>query len=154
MSKVWLLFPLCYVLGVCFAYFVFDDNSAWNKKRFDKKVRNIGYVCRILKIEELSVENKGFQFSVRVEDKDDYEGIRYISSPYNTTDIYINDELVCRIHKLENLWVTYRTLEYTKERSMTEVNDIIVKAYKLSKKRENEYYNNKVAKENLNTFYK
>lgn len=154
MSKVWLWLPLCYVLVVCFSYFVLDDDSAWGKKRFDKKVWNIGYVCRLLKIEEFSVENKGFQFSVRVEDKDDYEGIRYISSPYKTTDIYINDELVCRIHKFENLWVTYRTLEYTKERSMTEVNDIIVKAYKLSKKRENEYYKNKVAKENLNTFYK
>ena len=154
MSKVWLWFSLCYVLAICFNYLVFDDDSAWSKKRFDKKVRNIGYVCRLLKIEELSVENKGFQFSVRVEDKDDYKGIRYISSPYKTTDIYINDELVCRIHKLENLFVTYRTLEYTKERSMTEVDDIIVKAYKLSKKRENEYYKNKVAEENLNTFYK
>lgn len=154
MGNYWLWFILCSALAICFEYLVLDKDSAWSKKRFDKKVWNIGYACRLLKIEEFNVENKGFQFSVRVEDKDNYKGIRYISSPYKTTDIYINDELVCRIHKLENLFVTYRTLEYTKERSMTEVDDIIVKAYKLSKKIENEYYKNKVVEENLNTFYK
>lgn len=151
------IFWICYVLAnaliIKLGFVFFYHDSAWNKKRFDKKVDNIGFVCRILHIEEFNFENKGFQFGVRIEDKKHSENIQGYT-PYSTVNVYINDELVCKIHKLENAFTTYRMIEYTKDRKAEEVRDVILKAYKASKKMENEYYNRKIDENDSKTFYK
>lgn len=129
-----------------------DSNSKWNKKRFWNKVWDIGYTCRKLKVTEINVENKGSLFCVRTADGKEIESIDY-SSPYTVTDIYINDELVCKIHKLKNLFTMYITLEYAKERSRNEIDEIIMKAYKISKQKLNEHYKINGYGDNSKSFY-
>lgn len=123
-------------LGIMFT----DKDSWWNKKRFNKRAENIYCTCRTLKIKEINVKNKGSLFSIKVEYEKESKSISY-SNPYSVTDIYINNELVCKIHKLRNVFTEYRTLEYSKERTRDEVDEIVIKAYKTSKKELNEYYN-------------
>lgn len=141
------------VLAIIFSFTFLYEDSAWNKKRFDKKVWNIGFVCRILNIKEFNFEHKGFQFWVRIDDDNDYDHIQGYS-PYCTTNIYINDELVCKVHKLNDVFKTYRFIEYTKDRKEEEIMDIILGAYKASKKKENLYYDSKAEERNSTTFYR
>lgn len=141
------------VLSIVFGFTFLHEDSAWNKKRFDSKVWNIGFVCRILHIEEFNFEYKGFQFGVRTEDEKHNENIQGYS-PYSVTNIYINDELVCKIHKLKDVFKSYRFIEYTQDRKAGEVRDIILKAYKASKKKEYEHYDNNIKEKDSKTFYK
>lgn len=136
------------------AYFNMPDNK-WDRKRFDKKVKDIKYACLVLKITEINVENKGFLFRVRVVDEEQVKSISY-SNPHTVTDIYINDELVCKIHRLENLFTIHRTPEYVTERNSYEIDEIIKKAYKTSKKKLNEHYKTNSYKSDLDSksFYR
>lgn len=129
-----------------------EPDSKWNKKRLYNRTWDIRYTCRQLKVKEINVENKGFLFSVRVEDGNGVESIGY-KSPYKATDIYINDELVCKIHTLKNLFTMYITVEYVKERKGSEIYEIITKAYKISKKKLNEHYKTNGYGINLKSFY-
>lgn len=134
-----LIMIVVYGIGIYLAIINGEKDSKLNKKRFWNRVWNIGYTCRILSIKEINVENKGCLFRVRTADGKGVERIDY-SSPYNATDVYINDELVCKIHKLKNILALYITLEYVKERDRNEIDEIIMKAYKISKKKLNEHY--------------
>ena len=129
-----------------------DKDSKLSKKIFWKRVRNIEYACRTLNVEEINVENKGYFFYVRTENGKRVEEIDY-SSPYCATDIFINDELVCKIHRLKNLFTMYITLEYAKERSRDEIDEIIMKAYKISKQELNEHYKTNGYEHNSKSFY-
>ena len=129
-----------------------EPDSKWNKKRFWNRVWDIGYTCRILSLKEINVENKGCLFYVRTADGEKVESINY-DSPYDATNIYINDELVCKIHRLKNLFTMYITLEYVKERSRNEIDEIIIKAYKISKQKLNEHYKINGYGDNSKSFY-
>jgi hypothetical protein len=142
------IYGITMYLGIMFR----EPDSKWNKKRFWNKVRDIEYTCRKLKTTEINVENKGSLFCVRAADGKGIESIDY-SSPYRVTDIYINDELVCKVHRLKNLFTTYITLEYAKERSRNEIDEIIMKAYKISKQKLNEYYKINGYGDNSKSFY-
>ena len=130
-------FSIVFVCGVIM-YFNIPDGK-WDRKMFDRKIKHIKYACSVLKITEINVENKGFLFRVRVVDEEEVKSISY-SNPHTVTDIYINDELVCRLHRLENLFTMHRTPEYASKRNSYEINEIIKKAYKTSKKKLNEHY--------------
>lgn len=145
-----------YTLLVIFLAIVLNtlsyEDSWWNKRRFDKKVSGIRCTCRQLNVEEIKVENKGRSFTVKVEAEQKPAKISY-SSPYSVTDIYINNEIVCKLHKLENLFVKYRTLEYVEGRSREEINYIILKAYKISKKEVKQYSKMKPYNCGFKSFY-
>lgn len=134
------LISILVMLVVCGVIMWFSmPDGKWERKRFDRKLKDIQYACSVLKIEEINVANKGFLFRVRVVDEEKVKSISY-SNPYIVTDIYINDELVCKLHRLENLFTMHRTLEYAGKRNQYEIDEIIKKAYKTSKKKLNEHY--------------
>lgn len=141
-----------YGIVIYLSVIIGEKDSKWNKKRFWNRVWNIRYTCRTLSIKEINVENKGCLFRVKTADGKEVESIDY-SSPYCATDIYINDELVCKIHRLKNLFTMYITLEYVKERDRDEIDEIIMKAYKISKKKLNEHYKTNGYGINSKSFY-
>lgn len=147
-----LIIIVVYGIGIYLAIINGEADSKLNKKRFWNRVWNIGYTCRTLSIKEINVENKGCLFHVRTADGEKVECIDY-SSPYNVTDVYINDELVCKIHRLKNIFALYITLEYVKERDRNEIDEIIMKAYKISKKKLNEHYKTNGYGINSKSFY-
>ena len=148
-----LMMIVVYGIGIYLAIINGDKDSKLNKKRFWEKVWDIKYTCSVLNIKEINVENKGCLFCVRVADGKRVESIDY-SSPYDVTDIYINDELVCKVHKLKNLFTMYITLEYVKKRSRNEIDEIIMKAYKISKQKLNEHYKINGYENNSKSFYR
>lgn len=153
--NIWIFLLMLFLIGGITIYLgiMFNDSdSKWNKKRFWNRVWNIGYACRILSIKEINVENKGCLFRVKTADGKGIESIDY-SSPYTATDIYINDELVCKIHKLKNIFTMYITLEYAKGRSRDEIDEIIMKVYKISKQKLNEHYKINGCGDNSKSFY-
>lgn len=135
----YLIFILSYIVIVCVLTYSFMLANKWNKKRFDIKAKGIKHACSILEIKEISIENKGCLFCVRVADEEQVKSISY-SNPYNVTDIYINDELVYKIHRFENVFTTYRMPECTSKRKIYEIEEIVKKAYKISKKKLKKYY--------------
>ena len=141
------------VLAIVFGFVFFYEDSAFNKKRFAEKVWNIKFVCKLLNVKEFNFEHKGFQFWVRIDEDDNYDNIQGYDA-YCVTNIYINDELVCKIHKLKNVFTTYRMIEYTQDRKAEEIRDVVLKAYKASRKKEYEYYDKKINEEDSKTFYK
>lgn len=147
-----LIMIVVYGIGVYLAIINGEKDSKSNKKRFWNRVWNIGYTCRTLSIKEINVENKGCLFRVRTADGEEVEKIDY-SSPYCATDVYINDELVCKIHRLKNTFALYITLEYVKERDRNEIDEIIMKAYKISKQKLNEHYKTNGYGINSKSFY-
>lgn len=147
-----LIMIVVYGIGVYLAIINGEKDSKLNKKRFWNRVHNIEYACRKLNVTEINIENKGCLFRVRVADGKGVESIDY-SSPYEATDIYINDELVCKIHKLKNLFTMYITLEYVKKRSRDEIDEIIMRAYKISKQKLNEHYKINGYGDNSKSFY-
>ena len=148
------LLIIFFILGIAIYLTIMfsEPDSKWNKKRFWNRVGDIQHTCRILSLKEINVENKGCLFCVRTADGERVESIDY-SSPYVASDIYINDELVCKIHRLKNTFVLYITLEYVKERDRNEIDEIIMKAYKISKQKLNEYYKTNGYGINSKSFY-
>ena len=130
------------ILLSCFACLIFNGIY---KKIFDKRLGSIRLYSAMMESDGIYFEDKGTMFSVKIVDST-YNGINY-SSPYETRDVYVNDELVCKVHKLEHTFVKSRVIEYTKNRSITEIDKIISKAYKTSKKRYNQYFNDKYESE-------
>lgn len=118
-----------------YIFIIADEDSNYNKRKFDKKVKTIQYVSD--NIRHIIVEDKGMTFGITVTEEDLPK--RFYSNPYSLAHININGEPVCRIHRLENLR-THRVIEYTKDRSKTEINNIIMKAYMIAKKEEKEYF--------------
>ena len=153
--EFWIFLLSMIIMCGLWIYLVFtfqDKDSKWNKKRFWNRVWDIGYTCRILSLKEINVENKGCLFCVRTADGEKVKNINY-SSPYDATDIYINNELVCKIHRLKNTFVLYITLEYVEKRDRNEIDEIIMKAHKISKQKLNEYYKTSGYGINSKSFY-
>lgn len=144
---------IIFIIVTATLWTIWDDEDSWlNKKRFDEKLSDIRFACSILKIEDIDLMDKGTIFHVKVEDKKDLEKISY-GSPYSVTNIYINNELVCKLHRLENLFIKQRTLEYTKNRSRIEIDGIISRAYKIAKKEIQQYHKTTHYNDDSKSFY-
>ena len=153
MKYFWPCYILANIIVILIADWLGEPDSWLNKKKFDKRLSNIRDAYWRLNLEEIVVENKGFSFNVRIEKERRPEALNY-TSPYSVTDIYINDELVCKLHKLENLFTKRRTLDYVKDRSRTEIDEIIKKACKISKQKLKEYYKTTPIDFGTKSFYK
>ena len=153
MKYSWLWCILASIIVSAIICWLTDPDSWPNKKRFAKRLSKISSACWRLDVEEIQIENKGRIFNVRV-----VEGQRQASlscrGPYSVTDIYINGELVCKLHMLTNLFTEYRTLEYVDNRSRTEIDEIVKKACRVSKQKLKEYYKSTPCDFGLKSFYK
>jgi hypothetical protein len=98
--------------------------------------------------------NKQKQFSLRIENEKPVPGLRYSSIPVCTyKNIFINDELVCRINTLSG-FRKHSIVEFSSERSETEIEQLIEKAYTVAKKIEKTYWNDLSRKSNeASSFY-
>ena len=124
-------------------------------RRMARKIRKIQRACRHdgTSIEFLS---KGAKFSIKVENVKAAPGIKYETIPvYSCKDVYINDELVCKIHCLEALFGKTYITEYSNKRHESEIEDLIKKAYKTAKQLDKEYWANWSKEQSTaNSFYK
>ena len=99
--------------------------------------------------------NKSIEFSISVENAKVDPGIKYETIPvYSCKNVYIHDEIVCKIHCLEGLFGKTYIAEYSDKRHDHEIEELINTAYATAKQLDKEYWEN-WQKEHLktNSFY-
>ena len=84
-----------------------------------------------------------FKFNVRVTKEVPYVGLEYETIPmYKSHAIYIDDELVCRVHVIHKNCKDTTFIEFSSRRKRDEVIDIVKKAQKVA----NEYNHENITK--------
>ena len=108
------------------------------------KLENIRYYIEKKKWEHIPVFYKNKQFTVRVERTKPVEGLNYNILYY--IDVYINDELVCRLWSKDCTFSKYHWVETTDRRHSTEIFAIIKQANKAYNKMYKEDFNKQFSK--------
>lgn len=113
-------------------------------KSLHNKLENIRYYTEKKKWESLPVFYKNTKFSVSVHRETPVEGLDCYGLYY--LDVYINNELVCRLWSKERTFTKYRWVETTDKRHSTEIFTIIKQANKAYKKMYKEDFNREFTK--------
>lgn len=152
------LYLVC--MFVFFGYFMYnvitysESSSRKYGKHLNKKVQCIAFASRS---EDKTIEftSKGKRFCIKVANAEVPPGLKYDTIPvYTCKDVYINDELVCKVHKLERLFSKSFVAEFCDHRNEYEIAELIDAAYKAAKKLDTEYWSNYSKKQQqMNSFY-
>lgn len=124
-------------------------------KRFNRKLCEIESAISHSKLDAFELTHKGRHFSIKINNTEPVPGFHYSTIPvYTCTDVFIDDELVCKVHKLKNTFKKYFSVEFSSKREYPEVEDLIYTAAKLARKMESEYWKNHFAnRTNEKSFY-
>ena len=145
---IFLIYLFCYIIPYS------ESSSRKYGKRLNKKVELIASAGRS-DTKSISFCNKGKTFTIRVENMEVPPGLHYETIPaYTCKNVYIDDELVCKIHKLERLFSKSHLAEFSNKRHDYEVTELIEAAYKEAKKIDRAYWKEWFAKQQTeNSFY-
>lgn len=95
-----------------------------------------------------------FKFKVRVNKEVPYVGLEYETIPmYKSHAIYIDDELVCRVHVIHKYYKDKTFVEFSSKRKRDEVIDIVKKAHKVAKEHNYENITKWFSKYDSKSFY-
>ena len=124
-------------------------------KRMYKKLCTIASAISYSKKDCLEITSMGEKFFVRVADEKVAPGIKYTTIPvYTCKNVYINDELVCKVHVLTGLFQKSYCTEYSHQREETEIDHLIKCAHKTAKQIDKDYWKDWLKRqENKKTFY-
>lgn len=90
-----------------------------------------------------TVEKDNFKFEVTVKKDDCLKGLKYETIPVHTSKcVYINNEPVCRIHRIDASTKAKYYLDFTCKRHLNEIIDIIESSYKACKSYEDSRWKN------------
>lgn len=129
-----IIYLFCYIIPCS------ESSSKLYGKRLNKRVNLISSINRTEK-QPMYFESKGKTFRIKVEDATVAPGLHYETIPvYTCRNIYIDDELVCCLHKLERLFTKTYLAEFSSKRHDYEVTELIEAAYKKAKKLDKEYW--------------
>ena len=145
---VFLIYLFCYIIPYS------ESSSRKYGKRLNKKVELIASAGRS-DVKSIAFCNKGKTFTIRVENMEVPPGLHYETIPaYTCKNIYIDDELVCKIHRLERLFNKSYLAEFSNKRHDYEVTELIEAAYREAKKIDRAYWKEWFAKQQTeNSFY-
>jgi hypothetical protein len=115
-------------------------------KRLSKKVSLIESASRHAEDKPISFESKGKFFTIKVEKANTGPGLTY-ETLYTCRNIYINDELVCKVHGLERLFTKCFLAEFSDKRHDYEIGELIDAAYKKAKQLDKLYWKERFAKQ-------
>ena len=136
------------IVGVCYiSLLVLFNPSGWvQNKIFDRRLSNIKYCCRLSNDESMNIaiirssKFHGFNFNISIQDEK-HNSISILTT-YTSSSVYINDEKVCTIHRLHKVFHISRSIEYSDDRKIDEIDRIIKHANAHAKKRIDEYNSN------------
>ena len=110
-------------------------------KRLGKKLDVIETAIKHQGNLAVEVISKATAFTVNVENVKVEPGIKFATIPvYTCRNVYVNNELVCKLHKLEALFGKTFVAEYSEKRHEFEVSEIIDLAYKKAKLINKDYW--------------
>lgn len=118
-------------------------------KSLNKKISEINWAISKLDDKKyFKFSNKGENFTIHISDDEIKSScFHYHCTPvYTCKNIFINDELVCKLHKLNGTCFTkYYSAEFSRDRNQYEVIELIDIAYKAAKKFEKKYWADRAA---------
>ena len=119
-------------------------NGKFALKSLHNKLENIKHYTEQKKWESFPVFYKNTYFNIKVERVKPIEGLNYNEIHY--IDIYINNELVCRLWSKDCTFSKYRWVETTNKRHSNEIFAIIKQAKRAYKKMYKEDFNKAFSK--------
>jgi hypothetical protein len=154
--EIYLIFNIVIFTIIISNVIVYSESSSRKYgKRLNKKIQTIAYASRSAD-KAIEFSSKGKKFCIRLVDAEVPTGLRYSTIPvYTCKDIYINDELVCKVHKLERFFSKGYLAEFSSSRNESEIAELIDVAYKTAKQLDREYWKNCYEKQDtVKSFYK
>lgn len=129
-----------------------------NGKKFKEK-----FITMVKQIYSAQIDSKtpylavttpnGYRFDVKVVKESLVNGVKCSESPYKSYGIYIDEQLVCRVHILTDRSTLHTHIEFTMNRYIEEIIEIVSIADKQADKIIEEYYHNKFHKNSLVTSF-
>lgn len=111
-------------------------------KSFENKLTTIRYFIENKNLETFKFEDKGKIFEINIECITPVKNFSYQKVIYY--NVYINQELVCRIWRTDKLFTAFRLLECSIKRNSEEIFELIDIAYEKINKLNKEDINKKV----------
>lgn len=145
---IFIIYVFCYIVPYS------ESSSRKYGKRLNKRLELIASAVRT-KNKAITFCSKGKTFTIQVENMEVAPGIKYETIPvYTCKNVYIDDELVCRVHRLEHLFNKSYLAEFSNKRHDYEVTELIEAAYKEAKKIDKAYWKDWFANQQTeNSFY-
>lgn len=134
-----IIFVTCvYIIATTAAYS--ESTTRKYGKRLMKRISTIETACRG-DIKDINFSSKGTLFTICIKNAEVPAGIKYPTIPvYTCKDVYINDELVCKLHKLAGLFGKTYVAEFSETRHEHEIVELIIAAQKEAKRIDKEYW--------------
>jgi hypothetical protein len=135
-----------FICIICYGVSVGESSGRIYGRHLNKKIEKISTAYQHNNKLEFNYKNN--IFNIRVEKAKVPDGFRYSTIPvYTCKDVYINDELICKVHKLERLFTKAYVAEFSDSRDEFEITELINVAYKKAKQADKEYWNTWFAKQ-------
>ena len=136
-----LVYVIVCIMAAMISYTTSDSRKYG--KLMAKKVAKISSAIDHSKKGFIEVFNNTERFLIKIEDQKVAPGIYYSTIPvYTCKNIYINDELVCKLHKLNGTFTKTYCTEFSCDRVESEIASLIDKAFANAKKIDKEYWKN------------
>jgi hypothetical protein len=156
MEIAFVLFMSCVAFYLMVKCGISYSESSTHKygKRLNNRINEILSAQRNSK-ESIEFVSKGKHFLVRVEHVKTGPGLQYETIPaYTCRNVYIDEELVCKMHQLDRLFGKAFLAEFSNKRNSYEISELIDQAYKEAKRINKEYWEKFMAKSlEKNSFY-
>lgn len=131
-----IIFGVC---AICYGVSSGESSGRIYSRRLNKKIEKISAAYQHNNKLEFKYKNKSF--NIRVEKVKGPNGLQYSTIPvYTCKDVYVNDELICKIHKLERLFTKAYLAEFSNSRNEFEIAELIRVAYKKAKQIDKAYW--------------
>ena len=164
MNDVWFEAIIIFIIFVGMLYVVVKDVRAARRRAPNGKIFIRDFMEMIDDIERALTDSKkdyfeafvsgNFNFKVRVNKEVPYSGLEYETIPmYKSHAIYIDDELVCRVHVIDRNCKKHNFIEFSSRRKRAEVIDIVKKAQKVANEYNHENITNWFSKYDSKSFY-
>ena len=149
-------FILAFFFVYMFWYIVPSSESS--SRTFGRSLnRRLSLITRACRTDDktLYFESKAKTFKIEIKNAEVAPGLAYDTIPvYTCKDVYIDNELVCKVHRLERLFTKAYLAEFSRKRRESEVLELINAAYKKAKQLDKEYWKAWYAKQDKeNSFY-
>lgn len=145
---------LDFILASIIVWFIMSNqlpDGRFALKRFENWLWDINHHNELKKTDKFEFTYKNKLFSIRIEENKPVDNFSYQKIEYK--NVYINEELVCRLWLISRTVSTYRWVETSTTRHSSEIFDII----KYAKKKVNQIWsddcNAKYEKESDNKSY-
>lgn len=164
MNDIWCAVIIISVVVGFSLYMTITEIKASRRQAPDGKVFVKDFMEMIDDIETALTDSKkdyleafvsgNFKFKVRVNKEVPYTGLEYETIPmYKSHAIYIDDELVCRVHVIHPYYKDKVFIEFSSRRKIEEVIDIVKRAQKVANEYNHEHAVNWFSKYDSKSFY-